>query len=104
MDGNFKLEFRVCMFQVCVQISVHVCDMHKTISLLFSQVVQETAFANKLNKNCESEPVPGKAFCVEHCKVMTDRGYKIAPREFLQQVGVSDVKKFLKTVFYSNCT
>ena len=64
IDGNWKLHYPVCMF-----------DVDKS----------EDAFSNNLNyvKTCSNGPLPGNAFCSEHSEVMKKKGVPVTLKEYL---------------------
>ena len=70
IDGNWKLNYPICMYQAPKDVS---------------------GFDRKLNyiSSCSNGPLPGKAFCLHHCAVVEKEGIPTGLREFLQFCGIS---------------
>ena len=64
IDGNWKLHYPICMF-----------DVQKSTD----------CFSHNLNyvKTCPNGPEPGKAFCSEHVDIMEKNGIPVALKEYL---------------------
>ena len=70
VDGLWKLVYPVCMYRVPKEI---------------------TGFSGQLKyvDTCPGQPMHGKAFCEEHCRVAAEKEIPSGLRDFLKYCGVS---------------
>ena len=72
MDGNWKLCYPICMYRVPKEISG------------FDGALQYV-------DSCPNQPVPGMAFCTEHCMVADSEGVPCSLKDFIKYSGVKGI-------------